>query len=153
MNRQLSDRKRLVMTPQGMILGALVGALLGALIRGGITLYHLREGEAFGVLGSLPSAGIGFLCGAIAGATCRAWLGALLGAALSAGVFVLFVVPVAYLFAHFNAVEKVTEFTWPLFIQKAIAGAVAGGVGAFVGRLIVTGEKQMTIRHEHPDDQ
>jgi hypothetical protein len=145
MNKQLSDHKRLVVTPQGMVLGALVGALLGALIRGGITLFHLREGEAFGVLGSLPSAGIGFLCGAIAGATCRAWLGALIGAVLSAGVFVLFVIPFAYLFAHFDAVEKVTAFSWPLFIQKAIAGAVAGGVGAFVGKLIVTGEQQRQV--------
>ncbi len=139
MNKYLNNRRRLAVTPQAMILGGLVGALLGALIRGGITLFHLRGGEAFGVLGSLPSAGIGFLCGAIAGATCRAWLGALIGAVLSAGVFGLFVIPFAYLFSHFDATDKVTAFTWPLFIQKAIAGAVAGGIGAFVGKLIVTG--------------
>ncbi len=145
MNKYLNNRRRLAVTPQAMILGGLVGALLGALIRGGITLFHLSGGEAFGVLGSLPSAGIGFLCGAIAGATCRAWLGALVGGVLSAGVFGLFVIPVAYLFSQFNAADAVTEFTWPLFIQKAIAGAVAGGVGAFVGRWIVTGEQKKQV--------
>lgn len=153
MNKNSSNRHELAVTPKGMIIGGLVGALLGALIRGGITLFHLREGEAFGVLGSLPSAGIGFLCGAIAGATCRAWLGAIIGAVLSAGVFGLFVIPFAYLFAQFNAAEKVTEFTWPLFIQKAIAGAVAGGVGALVGRWILAGEPlQQTLPSNQDGD-
>jgi hypothetical protein len=132
--------KKSRLTPTGMLLGGLVGALVGGLVRGGFTFYNLRAGAGFGLLASLPSAGIGFLCGAIAGCFCRGWVGALLGAFLSGGVFGLFVLPVAYLFALFNAADKVGDFTWPYFVQKAIAGAIAGGIGGFVGRLIVVSE-------------
>lgn len=142
MNDNYTIRRRCVVTTKGMIIGGFVGALIGTLVRGGITFYHLRVGEAFGLLASLPSAGIGFLCGAIAGCWCRGWTGALIGALLSAGMFGLFVLPCAYVFAQFNAADKVTEFTWPLFVQKAIAGGIAGGVGGLVGRWIVALEEK-----------
>ena len=80
-----------------------------------------------------------------------AFLGALIGAVLSAGVFVLFVIPFAHLFSHFNAVKKVTALTWPLFIQKAIAGAVAGGIGAFVGRWSLAAENQEQVMSSPQD--
>lgn len=115
------------------VVGAAVGGLAGAVIRGGMTHSHLREGDALGLLASLPSAGIGFLCGALAGCWCRGLTGVVLGSALSAGIFVLFVLPVAFLAAIFGAGGKVVDFSWPLLVEKAVAGGVAGGLGGFVG--------------------
>jgi hypothetical protein len=126
------------------LLGGLTGALIGAVIRGAFTFLNLQDAGLFGLLSSLPSAGIGFLCGAIAGCFCHVWKGIFLGAFLSAGMFGLFVLPFAFLFHIFDAVEKVGEFTWLYFVQKAIAGAIAGGLGGFVGRSIFLSEHQET---------
>ncbi|MEY4567150.1 MAG: hypothetical protein RLY14_2120 [Planctomycetota bacterium] len=142
MNDNFTIRESPIVTTKGMIIGGIVGALIGAVIRGGITFYHLREGEVFGLLASLPSASIGFLCGAIAGCWCRGSIGALIGALLSAGVFGLFFLPFAYVLSLFDAADKATEFAWPLFLQKAIAGGIAGGVGGLVGRWITASEKK-----------
>ncbi len=115
-------------------IGGLVGGCTGALIRGGFTWQNLQQGELFGLLASLPSAGIGLLCGAIAGAFCRPVLGALVGAGLSAGVFGLFLLPIGYLFVLLGSPIVVAEFSWSYFLQKAVAGAIAGAIGGYVGK-------------------
>ncbi len=89
-----------------------------------------------GVFAFLPSAGIGLLCGSIAEATGRVWLGALLGAILSAGIFGLFVLPVASCFSFLEPEKWLAEFTWIYFAQKGAAGAIGGALGGFVGGLL-----------------
>ena len=80
----------------------------------------------------LPSAGIGFLCGAIAGAVGKPGWSALIGAALSVGIFGLFVLPFAFCFAAVEAETWLVEFTWLYFVQKAAAGAIGGALGGYV---------------------
>ena len=119
MTSEHGSRRKSGLTTTGMLYGGMVGGLVGAFVRGGITLYNLRDGAEIGLLASLPSAGIGFLCGAVAGCFCRWRLGASIGAFLSAGVFGLFVMPVAYVFSLFGAADKVSTFTFSLFIACA----------------------------------
>jgi hypothetical protein len=149
MSQQYVMRSKPRLTGSGIFLGGLVGGLVGFLVRGGITFYNLRGGAELGFLASLPSGGIGFLCGAIAGAFCRPWLGALLGTVLSAGVFGLFLLPFSYFFSLFLAASTVVDFT-SFFLQKAIAGAIAGGVGGYVGSLIVASENNTRQPWEEP---
>lgn len=130
------------------VVGAAAGAIAGALLRGAITYSHLREGDALGLLASLPSAGIGFLCGAIGGCWCRGLTGALIGAGLSAGMFLLVVLPVAFLATLFNAADDVVAFSWPLFLEKGIAGGVAGGFGGGVGGWMAALSARKTIPPE-----
>ena len=130
---------RPTLTPTCIFIGALVGGVVGALVRGGFTFYNLRAGGELGLLAAMPSAGIGFLCGAVAGGFCRAWMGALLGAVLSAGVFALFLLPFAYVFS----VERVGDFTWYYLIQRAVAGAVAGGIGGWIGGRVASAPREM----------
>jgi hypothetical protein len=133
--------------------GALAGATVGAAARGGFTYYNLvaaaaqvgvRDAALTGLasLALLPSAGIGLLCGAIAGAFGRPAFGSALGAALSAGVFALFVLPFSCCLSAFQVEKLVWDFSSLFFVQKAIAGALAGGVGGFVGRLSAQGDRQ-----------
>jgi hypothetical protein len=117
-----------------ILVGGLVGGVFGGLIRGWFTSQNLQPSGLFELLVSLPSASIGLLCGAIAGAFCRPLLGALVGAGLSAGVFGLFLLPIGYLLALVGAPFVVAEFSWPFLLQKAVAGAIAGAIGGLVGQ-------------------
>lgn len=142
MGEHHKTRSLAMLTPSSIYTGALAGGLVGALLRGGVTFYNLRAGAELGFLAAMPSAGIGFLCGAVAGAFGRAGVGALLGAFLSAGVFALFMLPFAYVFTTLNALDRVADFTWQYFVQKAIAGAVAGGIGGWVGGVVAGNQGQ-----------
>ena len=112
--------------------GALVGGVACAVLRAAFTYYNVLHAEAtddiargvLGVFAFLPSAGIGLLCGSIAGATGRVWLGALLGALLSVGIFGLFVLPFAFCFSFVEPEKWLAEFTWVYFAQKGTAGAI-----------------------------
>ncbi len=117
-----------------ILTGGLVGGVLGALVRGWFTSQNLQQSGVFELLVCLPSAGIGLLCGAIAGAFCRPLLGALIGAGLSAGVLGLFLLPIGYLLTLLGSPDAIAEFSWPYLLQKAVAGAIAGAVGGYVGK-------------------
>lgn len=152
MGIQHGTRRKSSLTTTGMLYGGMIGGLVCAFVRGGITLFNLQGGAEIGFLASLPSAGIGFLCGAVAGSFCRWPLGAMLGAFLSAGVFGLFVIPVAYVFSLFGAAHDVGTFTFSFFIQKAFAGAIAGGIGGYTGMLIVRSEnRENAMTQDRPD--
>ena len=117
--------------------GALVGAAVGAGLRGGFTLFNLRFGDAahqaLALIAFLPSVAVGPLSGGIAGALAKPGWGALLGAGISAGLFGLCVLPWAVLLESAGAGGELTAFTWPYFLQKAAAGAIAGTVGGYIG--------------------
>ncbi len=113
--------------------GAGVGALLGALTRGGLAIHYLSVDGKGLMLAVAASAGIGLVTGGVAGAMGRAWLGALVGGALSVALYYL-MLPVVLLLEAFNAVTTVAN---PLTV--AVAGALAGGLGAALGSLIDRG--------------
>jgi len=116
--------------------GAGVGALVGCLCRGAVVLLNIGDaGGAFAIV-ALPSAGIGLLVGAIAGAIGRPLVGAIVGAILSGAVFELFVFACISLVGSFdhNAGGDILSQTFVYCLEMAVAGAVAGGVGGFVGR-------------------
>lgn len=130
-----------------------MGGASCAILRAGFTYYNLTGAEqgddvvrgllAFYAL--IPSAGIGFLCGAIAGATKRLWLGALTGAVLSAGLLLLFAMPFAWLFALFGLDQWFAKFTLPYFLQKGTAGALGGAFGGFLGGRIESADAPPTL--------
>jgi hypothetical protein len=117
--------------------GALVGGAVGGLARGAVVLFHL--GTASFVL-ALPSAAMGALVGAIAGASGRPARGAAIGAVLSGLAFELFELScaslsgaVALLLGDPNAPTDFMTGLFPTALQMALAGAIAGGAGGAVG--------------------
>ena len=116
--------------------GAGVGALLGCFGRGAVVLLNLGpDGGPLATI-ALPSAGIGLLVGAIAGAFGRPLLGAAVGAVLSGLVFELFICACASLIGSFSQKAGEDFFTQTLVygLEMALVGAIAGGVGGLVGR-------------------
>lgn len=101
------------------------------LARGAATLWHVGGAGDLALWLAIPSAGLGVLVGAIAGATGRPIAGAGVGAALSAGVLLLFLAPLAYLLGP----RVVGELTGRFLIEMTVAGAVGGGLGGLAGSL------------------
>lgn len=116
--------------------GAAVGAAIGFVARGAVVLLNL--GGAVGPFGmlALPSAGIGALAGAIAGATGRPLRGALVGAILSGVIFEFFMFACASLIGGFSQKASGDFLTQTVVygLEMAIAGALAGGIGGAVGK-------------------
>jgi hypothetical protein len=121
-------------------LGALVGALIGACARAAVVFLNL--GHAGGALPALalPSAGIGLLVGAIAGAIGRPLLGAVVGAVLSGVVFELFMCACASVIGTFSqkAGGDFLSQTLIYALEMGAAGALAGGIGGLVGMATAT---------------
>ncbi len=136
--------------------GAGVGALVGAVGRALVALCWLAiQGagpEAFILV--LPSAAIGLLVGAIAGALRKPLRGAVVGFVLSAVVFELFMfacasaLPTGGIFRGPGA----GEFLWkalPYMLLMGLAGAAAGGIGGAVASAgQQTGTPRPTVKPE-----
>jgi hypothetical protein len=116
--------------------GAAVGALVGCLARGSVVLLNLGNAAEMAPAVALPSAGIGVLVGALAGAVGRPLAGAAVGAVLSGVVFELFMCACASLVGTLNskAGEVFLSQTLIYALEMAVAGAVAGGVGGLAGK-------------------
>ena len=117
--------------------GAGVGALIGALGRALVVIFWL--GPQASII-ALPSAGIGLLVGAIAGSLGRPLRGALVGFVLSAFVFELFMCACASvlgdlgtIFGGKDAGMAFLTAVLPYTLLMGVAGAAAGGIGAYVG--------------------
>jgi hypothetical protein len=117
--------------------GAAVGGLVGCIARGSVVLLNLGAGADKLSVVALPSAGIGLLVGAIAGAIGRPLLGAAVGAVLSGVVFELFMCACASLIGTLSQEAGDTFLSRTLIygLEMAVAGAVAGGVGGLVGQV------------------
>ena len=92
----------------------------------------------------LPSAGIGLLVGAIAGAVGRPLLGAAIGAILSGVVFEFFMFACASLIGVISQ-KAGSDFLFQTLIygtEMALAGAIAGAVGGLAGQSELTGSDQ-----------
>jgi hypothetical protein len=116
--------------------GAGVGALVGCIARAAVVLLNLGPSADKLAIIALPSAGIGLLVGAIAGAFARPFLGAAAGAILSGVVFELFMFACASLIGSISHEAGAQFFSQTLLygLEIALAGAVAGAVGGWVGR-------------------
>lgn len=116
--------------------GALVGAGIGAVARAAVVSFNL--GLEIPLVFMLPSAAIGLLVGAIAGALGRPWIGALVGAILSGVIFELFMLPCASMIGTFAGDDQAKSVflrsTVAYALQMAAAGALAGGIGGLVGQ-------------------
>lgn len=117
--------------------GAGVGALVGAAGRALVVLCWLGPGA---VIFALPSAAIGLLVGAIAGALGKPVRGAIVGFVLSAVVFELFMFACASVLGDmgpiFGGKDAGTKFltdVLPYTLLMGLAGAAAGGIGGAVG--------------------
>jgi hypothetical protein len=89
---------------------------------------------------ALPSAGVGLLVGAIAGALGKPLRGAIVGLILSAFVFELFMFAcasliggMADLLGHKGAESEFLTEMLPYTLLMGLAGAAAGGIGGAVG--------------------
>lgn len=117
--------------------GALVGAGVGALGRALVVFAFVGPI----IIIALPSAGIGLLVGAIAGALGKPLYGALLGFMLSAFVFELFMFACA---SALGAIGKVLgdnkiqmdflTHMLPYMLLMGLAGSAAGALGGMVGQ-------------------
>jgi len=119
--------------------GATVGAILCAVGRSLVVFWMIQQPV---LIFMLPSAAIGLLVGAIAGAIGRPFVSALTGAILSAIVFELFLLPCASLLGTFgdftgnaNADAEFMQSTLKYLIGMAVAGGIGGGIGGAVGLL------------------
>ncbi len=117
--------------------GSVVGALVGAVARGAVVCFWL--GGVAGIV-ALPSAGIGLLVGAIAGATGKPLRGAVVGAVLSGIVFELFLCACASvlgdvrkLFGQNGNEADFLRAALPFTLSMGLAGALAGGIGGAAG--------------------
>jgi hypothetical protein len=113
-----------------------VCALVGAGGRALVVLCWLGPGA--GII-ALPSAAIGLLVGAIAGALGRLVRGAVVGFVLSAVIFELFMFACASalgdlsgIFGHKDAANKFLAEVLPYSLLMGLAGAAAGGIGGAV---------------------
>ena len=118
-----------------------VGGGLCAIGRAGVVLLNIGEVNTLTILISLPSAAIGLLVGAIAGAFASPGKGALIGAILSGIIFELFMLPCVFVFGtigdvfgNYDAGSSFLVSTWPYFIEMAAVGAIAGAIGGVVGK-------------------
>jgi hypothetical protein len=120
--------------------GAAIGGLVGCIARGSVVLLNLGAAADKVSVVALPSAAIGLLVGAIAGAVGRPLLGAAVGAVLSGVVFELFMCACASLIGTFSqqAGDAFLSQTLIYGLEMAVAGAVAGGVGGLVGQVANT---------------
>ena len=128
------------------IIGALIGAMVGAIARSAVVLYMVG---ATNPVVFYPSAMIGVLIGAIAGAIARPLWSAVLGAVLSGFIFELFMLPCATLVGTWGKVmgkdHAQSDFlseTLPHMLLMALAGALAGGIGALAARMKMLEEPQ-----------
>lgn len=128
----------------GVVAGAVAGAGARFVVALAFLFYVSRWGGmwwdgASGMwLGAFVSALIGAAVGGLAGWTCKPILGAALGALLSGGTcFTFFVVPAELMIgmSHPGGFDRV-ETTEVLvgFAAMTLAGAVAGFIGAAIGR-------------------
>jgi hypothetical protein len=129
------------------IAGGVVGALVGAFLRFVVAILFLWYIEHWGAAGKIVreadfnvyeltavSALIGLVIGGIAGLTCHPLLGTIVGAIGSGGsCWLLFVVPVGMFGRLPDKGGAMTEIFWGWFAMT-VAGAIAGGIGATVGR-------------------
>jgi len=123
------------------VTGLIVGSLIGCVARSAVVL--LNVGSEAGML-MLPSAGIGLLVGAIAGAAGRPLLGAAIGAVLSGVVFEFFMCACASLVGRIS--EKAgSDFLFETLryaVEMALAGGVAGAIGGLCGQSELKGSGQ-----------
>lgn len=119
--------------------GALVGAGIGAAARSAVVLLNLGAGVP--MIFVFPSAAIGLMVGLIGGGTGKPLLGSVLGGVLSAVVFELFMLPCASLIGTFgsftgnnDASDKFLRDTFVYTLEMGVAGALAGGIGGWLGR-------------------
>lgn len=128
--------------------GAVAGAAICAVARTAVSLAFIIYVSNWGgkwwtgsgsmFLAAIISGLIGLPIGAVAGSTCRPILGSVIGAALSGGsCLTLFVVPTELMIgmSHpggFDRIETVEVLGG--FGAMIVAGAVAGGIGAAIGR-------------------
>jgi hypothetical protein len=117
--------------------GAGVGALVGAAGRALVVLCWLGPGA---IIFALPSAAIGLLVGAIAGALGKPVRGAIVGFVLSAVVFELFMFACASVLGDMGSIfggkDAGTTFltqVLPYTLLMGLAGVAAGGIGGAVG--------------------
>jgi hypothetical protein len=139
------DSNALVDRRRGFLAGALLGASLRLLVEVSFVFYLINWGTGFDDMNGyaywlgLMSAVIGVLVGGAACATCRPKLGAFLGAIMSGcscfGLVLLPFSPVA------RAVAKPSDPVGAAVVEllcglvgMILAGAIAGGVGAWAGR-------------------
>lgn len=128
--------------------GAIAGAVLMAVARFVVALVFLNYVGRYGGqwwsgaqdmwLGALVSALIGLPIGALAGWTCRPAWGMAIGAALSGGAcLALFVVPAELMIgmSHPGGYDRIEAIVVVYgFAGMILAGAIAGGAGAAIGR-------------------
>ena len=119
--------------------GAAVGAVVGCVARAAVVILNVmgHGGEGVPAAFILPSAVIGLLVGAVAGAVGKPLLGATVGAVLSGVIFELFMCSCASLIGSFSreASDRFLSHTLIYGLEMALAGAVAGGVGGLVGQI------------------
>jgi hypothetical protein len=135
-------------TSGNQIVGAVAGALICAVARFAVTLgfaFYVSQwggrwwnGGASIAIGAVISGLIGLPVGAVAGVTCNPLMGTALGGAGSSGWCLwAFVLPAELMIAlshpgGFDRIETVEVVIG--FIAMAVAGAVAGGCGAAIGK-------------------
>lgn len=145
-----SERPSSALGIGNILIGGLVGALTGAFFRFSVAVAvaflfpkFMGRGEDEGVvfqelfLHVVPiiSALVGLVVGGIAGASCRPILGILFGAILSAGCCLGMGVFPALTLAQG---DESFAFLVAGLAAMTIAGAVAGGIGAWAGRSFPT---------------
>jgi hypothetical protein len=136
--------------------GAAVGALVGCIARASVILLNLGEAaEKVSAVVALPSAGIGLLVGAVAGAFGRPFLGAAVGAVLSGVVFELFMCACASLIGRFDQQggDRFLSQTLNYGLEMAVAGGLAGGVGGLVGKVAATEDRNKPAGSAPPPDK
>jgi hypothetical protein len=126
--------------------GCLVGAATGAVLRFLVAVTCLSADDAaWGVGGSTGilllasfSALIGMVLGAVSGVTCRPILGAVIGGVLSAGSCLTLAVLPAQLLHAPGGTQTTQMYTMQIggLVAMAIAGALAGGIGALAGKAL-----------------
>ncbi len=113
----------------------MTGAVLGAAGRAAVTLGHLHLVGSDAVLAAAIAAAFGAAIGAAAGATSRPLVGITVGVGLTLVIY-FFTLPLAGL------LQLIGAGTIPPMREVVAVGAVAGGLGGFVGRRAAIPERQ-----------
>ena len=130
------------------ITGAVAGAVIGAIARFAVALAFIYYVSHWGgkwwtgaedmFLAAFISGLIGVVVGGLAGWTCKPLVGMVIGAVLSGGTcFGLFVLPAELMIgmSHPGGIDRVETLEVIVgFLAMVIAGAMAGGIGAAIGR-------------------